>query len=248
MSAGHSHWANIQHHKGRKDIAKSQQFARIAREIALFTKMEKNGNPNENPRLATAIQKAKAMGFPKERIEAAIDKGLGRNQGALDYSSYELHGPLKVAFIVDTASDSKNRIVANLRSWATRRGGSLAANGAFNFLFQKRGIVEVNMEGKTEDEVMEAALSAGAEDVEFLEDKAILSCKPDDSAVYAIRSALEGANIQVANSDVMLMPTTTVEISGEEDLELFRSSMDALMEIDGVETVYHNAVLDESTD
>jgi len=245
--AGHSHWANIQHHKGKKDVARSQQFARIAKEITLLTKMEKNGNPTENPKLATAIQKAKSMGFPKERIETSIDKGLGRNIGALDFSAYELHGPLKVAFIVDTASDSKNRIVANLRSWATRRGGSLAANGAFNFLFQKKGLVEVNAENKSEDDIMEVALQAGAEDVEFADSKAILSCQPDENVVYGIRTALEAANLEVLTSEVQLVPTTTVEISGEEDLELFRTSMDALMEIDGVEGVVHNAVLQEPT-
>jgi YebC/PmpR family DNA-binding regulatory protein len=244
MEAGHSHWANIQHHKGKKDIARSQQFARMAKELTLVVKMEKNGNPQENPKLAGAIQKAKAMGFPKDRIEASIDKGLGRNQGSLDYSAYELHGPLKVAFIVDTACDSKNRIVANLRSWATRRGGSLAANGAFNFLFQKHGLIEVNTEGKSEDEIMEAAINAGAEDVTFESSKAVLSCKPDEDLVYAIRSALEEAKLEIITSEVILVPSTTVEISGEEDIQLFQSSMDALMEIDGVESVIHNAVLD----
>jgi YebC/PmpR family DNA-binding regulatory protein len=243
-NAGHSHWSNIQHHKGKKDIARSQQFARIAKEITMLVRMEKNGNPSENPKLATAISKGKAVGFPRERIEAAIDKGLGRNQANVDYSSYELHGPLKVAFIVDTASDSKNRIVANLRSWATRRGGSLATNGAFNFLFQKQGVVEVNIEGKSEDEIMEAAINAGAEDVAFEESKAILSCKPDEEVVYAIRSALESAKLEVLHADVQLVPTTTVDVSGEEDLELFQSAMTALTEIEGVETIVHNAILD----
>lgn len=211
----------------------------------MFVKVAKNGNPNENPKLATALQKARTVGFPKEKIEAAIDKGLGRNQGALDYSSYELHGPLKVAFIVETASDSKNRIVANLRSWATRRGGSLAANGAFNFLFQKKGTVEVNTEGKTEDEIMEAAMNAGAEDVIFEESKAILSCQPDEDAVYNIRLALEAANLDVLSADVHLQPITTVTVSGEEDLEVFNSSVAALMEIDGIEHFVHNAILEE---
>lgn len=206
--------------------------------------MEKNGNPAENAKLAGAIQKAKSMGFPKERIETAIDKGLGRNNGSLDFSSYELYGPLKVAFIVDTACDSKNRIVANLRSWATRRGGSLAANGSFNFLFQKKGSVEVNAENKSEEEIMEAAIQAGAEDVEFQDSKAILSCQADENIVYSIRNALEAVNLEVIAAEVQLVPSTTVEVSGEEDLELFRTSMDALMEIDGVESVVHNAILE----
>lgn len=216
----------------------------MAREISLVVKMEKNGNPTENTKLASAIQKAKGMGFPRERIEASIDKGLGRNQGALDYSSYELYGPLKVAFIVETASDSKNRIVANLRSWATRRGGSLAANGSFNFLFQKKGVIEVNTEGKSEDEVMEAAINAGAEDVEFEEGVANLSCKPDENEVYKIRSALEAAGLEVLLSEVQLVPSTTAEVSGEEDIALFKASVDALTEIDGVESFVHNAAIE----
>jgi YebC/PmpR family DNA-binding regulatory protein len=242
--AGHSHWANIQHHKGKKDIQRAQQFAKVAREITLMVKMEKNGNPNENPKLAAVLAKARGMGFPKEKIEAAIDKGLGRNQGALDYSTYELHGPLKVAFVVETASDNKNRIVANLRSWATRRGGSLAANGSFKTLFQKQGVVEVKMSEKTEDEVMDAAINAGADDVSFEHGHAILSCKPDDELVYNIRTALEAANLEVATAEVQLLPTTTVEISGEEDLITFQTSIDALTEIEGVESYVHNAILD----
>lgn len=244
LSAGHSHWANIQHQKGKKDIQRSQQFARMAKEIALVVKMEKNGNPSENPKLAGAIAKAKAMGFPKDRIELSIDKGLGRNQGTLDYSSYELLGPLKVSFVVDTASDSKNRIVANLRSWATRRGGSLAANGAFKALFVRHGLIEVATAGKTEDQIMEAAINAGADDVSFEEDKAVLSCKPDEHLVYNIRNTLENEQFEIISADVHLIPSTTVEISGEEDITLFQTSMDALMEIDGVESVIHNAVLD----
>lgn len=245
--AGHSHWANIQHHKGKKDIARSQQFARIAKEITLLTKMEKNGNPNENPKLAGALQKARSMGFPKERIEIAIDKGLGRNQGALDYSSYELTGPLKVSFIVDTACDSKNRIVANLRSWATRRGGSLAANGAFNFLFQKKGVIEVSTMEKTEEQIMEAVINAGAEDVEFREDAtAFIPCPADENAIYEIRSALENAGLEVLVAEVQLVPQTTVDVAGEEDVELFNASINALSEIEGVEGFVHNAIVEEA--
>lgn len=211
----------------------------------MVVKMEKNGNPTLNPKLAGVLAKARSIGFPKEKIEAAIDKGLGKNVGALDYSAYEMHGPLKVAFIVDTASDSKNRIVAQLRSWATRRGGGLAANGTFKALFQKQGLIEVSTEGKTEEEVMEAAVNSGADDVSFEEDFAILTCKPEEELVYQIRNAMEDAKFEVISGEVRMIPTTTVEVSGEEDLELFNSSMNALTEIDGVESVVHNAILDE---
>lgn len=216
----------------------------MAKEITLVTKMEKNGNPSENTKLAGAIQKAKAMGFPKERIEIAIDKGLGRNQGTLDYSSYELTGPLKVSFIVDTVSDSRNRIVANLRSWATRRGGTLAPNGSFNFLFQKKGVIEVSTVEKTEEQVMEAAINAGAEDVEFADSVASLACPADENAIYEMRTALESAGIEVLVSEVQLVPQTTVEISGEEDVELFNASVNALSEIEGVESFVHNAIVE----
>lgn len=211
----------------------------------MLVKMEKNGNPNENAKLGGALQKARSFGFPKERIEAAIDKGLGRNQGALDYSSYELTGPLKVSFIVETACDSKNRIVANLRSWATRRGGSLSANGSFNFLFQKKGVVEISTIEKTEEQVMEAVINAGAEDVEFGEDStASIPCPADEDAVYQIRSSLENAGFEILVAEVALVPQTTVDIAGEEDLELFNASVNALSEIEGVEGFVHNAILD----
>lgn len=245
--AGHSHWANIQHHKGKKDTQRAQMFAKAAKEITICARLGKSGNVQENPRLATAVQKARAMNFPRERIEAAIDKGLGRNQGALDYSTYEFHGPLKVAFVVDTASDSKNRIISHLRTWATRRGGSMANNGTFAFLFQKHGIVELSMVDKTEDQIMEAVINAGAEDVSFDEEAKIatVECKPDEDLVWELRNKFEEAGIEVLNSEVQTIPTTTVTISGEEDIALFKSSLTALEEIEGVEGFTHNAIIEE---
>lgn len=216
----------------------------------MWTKLGKSGNPTENSNLATALAKAKSHNIPKEKIEAAINKGLGKNIGNIEYATYELNGPLKVSFVVDTASDSRNRIVANLRSWATRRNGSLLSNGSLSFLFRKHGIIEVEMGDKSEDQIMEAALNAGAMNVEFPEDSgmAIIECEPVEDTVWEIRLNLEQQGLHIHSASVHLIPSSTVDISEAEDLELFKTSYDALASIEGVETISHNAnvIEDES--
>ncbi|XP_049849146.1 probable transcriptional regulatory protein Ddes_0536, partial [Schistocerca gregaria] len=243
--AGHSHWANIQHHKARKDQAKSTLFAKISKEIIACVKAHKSADLSENPHLSTVLQKARSVNFPKDRIEHSIARGLGKYAGKLEFATYELYGPSRAAFVVSTAADSRNRIVANLRSWAAKQGGYMVQTGSFNFLFDKIGKIEIDTQGETEDDIFEAAINAGCQDVSFDHENhiATISCSPNEETVSDVQAKLASAGIRVNSGEVCNVPKVSVHITDADECAEFQNALDALMQIDGVESVFHNAVL-----
>jgi YebC/PmpR family DNA-binding regulatory protein len=236
--AGHSKWKNIRLHKGKADAARAKVFARLSREITIAAKAG-GGNPDSNPRLRLAVSKAKENSMPADNIKRAIQKGTGELAGEnYEEVTYEGYGPGGVAVLVEAATDNKNRTVGDLRSFFSKNGGSLGENGSVAWQFSRKGIIEVPVEGDwDEDIVLEAALEAGADDLERQDDTFEITTPPD--ALEAVRAALEARGIKVESAEVEMVPSTTVQIEGENARRMLKL-MDALEDHDDVQKVAAN--------
>ena len=239
--AGHSKWANIQHRKGRQDEKRGKIWTRIIREITVAARQ---GGPDAaaNPRLRLAIDKAKAANMPADRIKYNIDKASGNLEGiSYEEIRYEGYGIGGAAIIVDTMTDNKVRTVAEARHILSTNGGNLGTEGSVAFQFKHCGQL-IFAPGTSEDQVMEAALEAGAQDVITDDDGAIeVITTPAD--FEAVKTALEAAGLIPEVAEVTMRAENTIAISGE-DAAKMQKLLDALEDQDDVQNVYHNAELD----
>ena len=242
--AGHSKWANIQHRKNAQDKKRGKVFTKIIREITVAARMG-GGDPNDNPRLRLAWDKALAANMPKDNIERAVKRGTGDGQ-ADNYEEirYEGYGPNGVAIMVDCMTDNKNRTVSEVRYTFNRNGGNLGADGSVAYLFDRKGVLTYGPDNDDED-VLAPALEAGAEDLVEYEDGSFdVLTAPDD--YNTVKAAVEAAGFAPDAADVTMRPATTVELQGE-DAESCLKLLDALEDLDDVQNVYSNAELDEQT-
>ena len=230
--SGHSKFANIKHKKERNDAAKGKIFTVIGRELAVAVK-EGGPDPANNSKLRDVIAKAKANNMPNDTIDRGIKKAAG-DAASVNYETltYEGYGPSGVAIIVDTLTDNKNRTAANVRSAFTKGGGNVGTPGSVSYMFDKE---ECEMDA---DELMMAALDAGAEDFSEEEDSYEVITAPDDFS--AVREALEALKIPMMEADVTMIPQTWVELSNEDDIKKLNRILDLLDEDDDVQAVYHN--------
>ncbi|QOG46748.1 YebC/PmpR family DNA-binding transcriptional regulator [Neisseria gonorrhoeae] len=238
--AYHSKWANIQHKKARQDAKRGKIFTRLIKEIAVAARMG-GGDPGANPRLRLALEKAAENNMPKDNVQRAIDKGTGNLEGVeyieLRYEGYGIGG---AALMVDCLTDNKTRTVADVRHAFTKNGGNLGTDGcvAFNFVHQGYLVFEP---GVDEDELMEAALEAGAEDVVTNDDGSIeVITAPNDWA--GVKSALEAAGYKSVDGDVTMRAQNETELSGDDAVKM-QKLIDALEDLDDVQDVYTSAVL-----
>ena len=239
--AGHSKWANIQHRKGRQDEKRQRIWTRVVREIMVAARTG-GGDPTANPRLRLAIEKAKAANMPADTIKRNIDKATGTLEG-VNYEEirYEGYGIGGAAIIVDTMTDNKVRTVAEVRHIFSKHGGNLGTEGSVAFQFKHCGQF-VFAPGASEDQVMEVALEAGAEDVITDEDGAIeVLTAPAD--FEAVKNALQAAGLHPEVAEVTLRAENTVALAGE-DAQKMQKLLDMLEDQDDVQNVYHNAELD----
>ena len=236
--SGHSKWNNIKRKKEKTDAAKAKIFTKMGREIAVIVK-QGGPNPQENSRLKDAIAKAKAANVPNDNIERIIKKAAGESGGA-DYEElvYEGYGPSGVAVIVETLTDNRNRTAGDIRHYFDKCGGNLGQSGSVMFMFDRKGIIEIEAEGKSEDEVMEAALEAGAEDFDFDGDVFEISTAPGD--LGAVRDALEEKGYSFVSAEVQYIPQTTTVIEDTEASEKMEKLIDLLEENDDVQNIWHN--------
>ncbi|MFN6961354.1 MAG: YebC/PmpR family DNA-binding transcriptional regulator [Rhodocyclaceae bacterium] len=240
--AGHSKWANIQHRKGRQDEKRGAAFSRVAKEITVAAKLG-GGDPSFNPRLRLAIEKAKSVNMPKDKIENAIKKGTGELEG-VDYTEvrYEGYGPGGVAVMVDCMTDNKTRTVAAVRHAFAKHGGNMGTDGCVAFMFKHCGQL-VFAPGTDEAKLMEAAIEAGAEDVLTNDDGSIeVITHPGD--FLTVKEALEAAGFTAEFAEVTMKPVNETELTGEDAVKM-RKLLDALEELDDVQEVYTTAVMDE---
>lgn len=241
--AGHSKWKNIRLHKGKADIERGKLFGKLSREISIAAKMG-GGNPDSNPRLRLAIDKARSSSMPVDNIKRAVQKGTGE-LGGEDYEEivYEGYGPGGVAVLVEAATDNRNRTVADLRHYFSKYGGNLGEAGSVAWQFARKGIITVSAEGRGEDELLEAALEAGAEDLTNEGDYFEITTPPEN--LQAVREALESRGITVESAEAEMVAQNTVEPSGDHTRSLLKL-LDALDDHDDVQRVATNADMDEA--
>jgi YebC/PmpR family DNA-binding regulatory protein len=235
--SGHSKWATIKHKKGKTDAARGKLFSKLSRAITVAAR-EGGPDPNMNMSLANAIEKAKGESMPKDNIERAIQRGAGGAEG-VNYENivYEGYGPAGVAIIVEVLTDNKNRSAAEVRNIFSKHGGQLAQPGAVAWGFERRGSILVDASRYGEDDVMAAAIDAGAEDV--VQDGEQFQVLTEPSDLAAVRDAIGAAGIEIENAELTMIPKNTVKLE-ENDARKTMKIMDALEESDDVQEVYAN--------
>jgi len=234
--AGHSKWANIQHRKGRQDAKRGKLFTKAAKEIIIAAKS--GGDPASNSRLRAAIAAAKTVNLPKDKIEAAIRKGTGQEAGGdIMEIAYEAYAPGGVAVVIEVATDNKNRTVAEVRHILAKHGGSLGENGCVGWMFERKGVITLDKAQYAEESVMEAALEAGADDVQGEDDTWVIHTAMAD--FNAVREAFEGAGLEMLSAELSMIPTNTVKVDVETGRKLLKL-MDILDENDDVQKVHAN--------
>lgn len=234
--AGHSQFKNIMHRKSRQDAARARLFTRLLREVQVASRAGLP-DPAHNPRLRAAVQAAKAANVPKENIERAISKGQGAEGASLEEVRYEGYGPGGVAIVVEALTDNRNRTAAAVRAAFSKHGGTLGETNSVLFQFGRVGLIRYPAQVATAEEMLEAAIEAGAEDCESGADSHEVRCAPDDFA--AVRDALEARFGPPEEAGLTWRPEITVPIDDEQAPGLFRL-LEALDEIDDVQRVVAN--------
>ena len=240
--AGHSKWANIQHRKGRQDEKRGATFSKLAKEITVAAKMG-GGDPGFNPRLRLAVDKAKGVNMPKDKIENAIKKGTGELEGVeyveIRYEGYGIGGS---AVMVDCLTDNKTRTVAEVRHAFNKYGGNMGTDGCVAFQFKHCGQM-LFAPGTDEGKLMDAAIEAGAEDV-ITHDDGSIEVLTGPADLSAVKDALEAAGFQAELAEVTQKPLNETELAGEDGIRM-QKLLDVLESLDDVQEVYTSAVIAE---
>jgi YebC/PmpR family DNA-binding regulatory protein len=236
--SGHSKWHSIKHAKGAADAARGKLFARLARQIEVAARAG-GGDVEANPTLRTMVQKARDASMPKDNIERAIKRGTGELEGvSYEQVSYEGYAPNGVAVYAEVLTDNRNRTGAEVKNAFTRNGGSLAEPGAVSWQFERKGVIILEKQAATEDDLMLAALDAGAEDIEDQGDTWQITSPPTD--LHAVRAALDAAGISFTSADLTMLPSTTIRLEDAASAKQVLRVIDALEEHDDVQNVYAN--------
>ncbi|RUM88560.1 MAG: YebC/PmpR family DNA-binding transcriptional regulator [Thermodesulfatator sp.] len=236
--AGHSHWAQIKRKKAAQDAKRGRIFTKIIREIMVAARLG-GGDPEGNPRLRAAIAAAKAVNMPKENIERAIRKGLGLEEGTrYEEAVFEGYGPAGVAVYIESVTDNRRRTVSELRHIFSKCGGNLAEPGAVSWIFEKKGLIVIPRDGLSEDQVLEVALEAGAEDVRNYEGEFEIITAPED--FEEVKRQILEAGLRPSSAQVTLVPKTTVRLQDEKTAQQMLRLMEMLEDHDDVQKVYAN--------
>ena len=236
--SGHSKWHSIKHAKGAADAARGKAFARLARQIEVAAR-DGGGDADANPTLRTMVQKARDASMPKDNIERAIKRGTGELEGVtyenITYEGYATNG---VAVYVEVLTDNRNRAGSEIKNVFTRNGGSLAEPGAVAWQFERKGVIILDRNAASEDDLMLAALEAGAEDIQDLGDTWLVVTPPTD--LHTVRDALEAGGLAIVSADLTMQPTTAVALDETSKAKSVLRVIDALEEHDDVQNVYAN--------
>ena len=242
--SGHSKWANIKHKKGKADAARGKIFTKIGREIAIAVR-EGGSDPETNGKLRDVVAKAKANNMPNDNILRSIKKAAGE-LGSVNYEeiTYEGYSAGGMAVLVECVTDNRNRTASDIRHYFDKFGGNLGATGSVGWMFDRKGLIVVDRKpGMDEDEVMMAALEAGASDVQTLDDAIEIYTEVGDFS--AVREALEKERMSFLSAELTRIPQNTVDIGDAEVLEKIEKLLEALDDMDDVQNVYHNGNLPE---
>ncbi|MDH3001820.1 YebC/PmpR family DNA-binding transcriptional regulator [Pasteurella multocida] len=239
--AGHSKWANIKHRKAAQDAQRGKIFTKLIRELVTAAKLG-GGDVNANPRLRTAVDKALSSNMTRDTINRAIERGVGGGDDTnMETKIYEGYGPGGTAVMVECLSDNANRTISQVRPSFTKCGSNLGTEGSVGYLFSKKGLILIT--SGDEDAIMEAAIEAGADDVQVQEDG---SCEVYTAweELGAVRDGIESAGIKIDNAEVTMIPSTTVELDAETAPKLLKL-IDMLEDCDDVQNVYHNGEISD---
>lgn len=244
--AGHSKWAQIKRSKAIKDAKKGASFAQSSREIIMAAKLG-GGDPEGNFRLRTAIAKAKALGIPNDNIKRAIEKGTGAGAGDnLESLSYEGYGPGGVAVFIETMTDNRNRTAGDIRSYFNKFNGNLGADGCVAWIFEEKGIIQLDMKGLSEEDAFEKSIEAGASDFEPNPDEGVYRVYTTLQDLNSVAQALSDQGVSVLSAEVTRTPQNTVRVDSEEVAKPLLKLLDALEAHDDVQNVYANFDMDEA--
>lgn len=235
--SGHSHWAGIKHRKAAQDAKKGIAFQKLVKDIIAAAK-EGGGDPNSNFRLKVAIERAKAGNVPVDNIERGIKRGTGELGGPMEEIYYEGYGPNGVAVMVQAMTDNRNRTAPDMRSLFTKSGGSIGEMGCVAWNFDRRGVIELTGAGIDEEELMMAALDAGADDIEAEDEGFEISCDPN--VLSQVGQALKAAGYNVDTMEVQMVPKNTVSINNKADAQKLLSMIERFEDHDDVQAVYAN--------
>lgn len=242
--AGHSKWKQIKHKKAITDSRRAANWTKIIREITVAAKAG-GGDPAGNPRLRLAMDTARGANMPNDNIERAIKKGTGELEGVnYEEITYEAYGPAGVAIMIESLTDNGNRTVADIRRWLSRNGGNLGTAGSVAWMFDRRGQITVDGEKYGEEQVMEAALEAGALDVESQD--GVFTVLSEVADFNAVQDALREKGIEWEDAELAMIPKTEVRVEGPDAVQLVKL-LDLLEELDDVQKVYTNADIDEES-
>jgi len=234
--AGHSKWANIQHRKGRQDAKRSKLFSKLSKEITVAAKMGAP-DPEFNPRLRLAIAAAKAQSMPKDNIERAIKKSTAADAAALEEIRYEGFGAGGVGVIVEALTDNRNRAASEVRSTFTKRGGNLGETGSVSFMFDQVGAIEYPAETADDEAMLEAAIEAGADDVESADEVHTIYCAMDQ--LNEVAKSLEDKYGEARSANLIWRPQNTIPVEGDK-AESVMNLVEALDDLEDVQNVYAN--------
>ena len=235
--SGHSKWASIKHKKAATDAKRGAAFTKMIREITALAKAG-GGNPETNVGLRAAMDRAKGINMPSSNVDNAIKKGTGELPGVTyEEVSFDAYGPGGVALYIVGLTDNKNRTTAEVRNLLSKKNGSLAGPGATSYLFAKKGFISVQKDKIGEDELMEIALDAGAEDITTEEEYHEITS--DIGSLPAIKAALEAKNIPMENAEMTMLPSTTVKVAGADAKELM-GLIEGLEDNEDIQNVYAN--------
>ena len=237
--AGHSKWAKVKHFKGAIDAKRGKIFSKLSKEITIASKLS-GGDPNMNPRLRMVLLKCRAANMPNDNIERAIKKGTGGGEAAtFEDLTYEIYGPHGVAVLAEVSTDNRNRTASEIRSIVTKNGGTIATAGSVTRLFQRKGQIIVSREGANEDQLMEVALEAGAED--FKTEPQGYEIVTHPARFEAVHKQIEARGIKPAAAEVTELPALTVPLQDGPAIAAVNKLLDALEDHDDVKEVYSNA-------
>ena len=240
--AGHSHWAGIKHKKGKADKQRSKIFSKLSKEITVAAKLG-DKNPAMNPRLRSAIQSARTANMPKDNIERAIDKSTVNTESNFENLRYEGFGPEKIAVIVETLTDNKNRTASNIRTIFQKSGGSLGTQGSASHNFNQIGVIKVNKKEISDEEIFELAIDAGADECISKDDFHEIQCAVNE--IYNVKKKLEKKILNFISTEIEWIPLNNVSVSKDQKENLIEF-FEALEEDDDVQNFFSNAEIDRS--
>ncbi|MGB2865219.1 MAG: YebC/PmpR family DNA-binding transcriptional regulator [Sedimentisphaerales bacterium] len=236
--SGHSHWAGIKYKKAALDAKRGKVWSKVSRMIIVAAK-QGGGDPFANLALRYAIDKAKASNMPKDTIEKAIKKGTGELEGtSFEEALYEGYGPSGVAIMVEALTDNRNRTGPEIKRMFEKHGGSLGTSGCVNWMFTKKGLITVNAANTDEEQLLEIALSAGADDMQAVRDVFEITCEP--GAYEELKKTLQEKEIPIEIAEISMVPQSTIDIADEHTAKRIISLMEAFEDHDDVQNTYAN--------